>query len=240
MTETHTGKRRIWELDFARGIAILIMIHGHFLYDLAEFAGVPVNYSSGFYYLLGRVGAFLFISIAGVSCTLSRSNFRRGFRLLFIALALTAGSFLLAPDYAIWFGILHFLSVSMLLYALGDALRLRIPAWATALAGVAAIALGLYFKTLSDPIGILFPLGITAPGFTSADYYPLFPSLGVFLSGVAFGRHFYVNRDRRSLFRFDIGRNPVSWAGRHSLVIYLVHQPVLIGAVLLGMKLTGG
>ena len=111
----------------------------------------------------------------------------------------------------------------------------RLPPWALALLGVAFVALGVWFDTLTVSVWFLFPLGLKFDGFYSGDYFPLFPNLGWFLLGAFLGKTAYrrrtsllpkVNADFFLLrfFRF---------CGGHSLWIYLLHQPVLTGLTLL-------
>ena len=74
----------------------------------------------------------------------------------------------------------------------------------------------------------LYPLGLTAPGFHSADYFPLLPWFFLFLIGTVFGGWCLAHRDNRILTAPLPG--PLTWPGQHSLLIYVLHQPVLYGA----------
>ena len=75
----------------------------------------------------------------------------------------------------------------------------------------------------------LMPLGYTAPGFQTSDYFPLLPNLGYFLVGAVLGRTVY--RKKQTLLPTINPKNPLilalSFCGRHSLWIYLLHQPIL-------------
>ncbi len=73
------------------------------------------------------------------------------------------------------------------------------------------------------------PFGITSPSFGSFDYFPLFPWLGIFLIGSALGKSVYASR--KSLLPWTMPRTFVNWAGRHALVIYIAHQPVIMGVL---------
>jgi len=88
MEHTHS-KSRIWELDFLRGIALILMIYFHVIFDMKEFFDYPVSYSIGINYYIGKASAILFMLVSGISCSLSRSNIRRGLKVLGIALAIT-------------------------------------------------------------------------------------------------------------------------------------------------------
>jgi uncharacterized membrane protein len=91
---------------------------------------------------------------------------------------------------------------------------------------IIVIIIGNYFKTIYVSAPYLFPLGLTNANFTSMDYYPFFPWLGVFIFGIILGKTAYANKT--SLFSFSLENNLISSLGRHSLVIYLVHQPVIL------------
>ena len=97
------------------------------------------------------------------------------------------------------------------------------------------VGLGYWFSTVTVENPWLFPLGLTAKGFVSGDYFPLLPQLGWFLLGAFLGKTLY--RRKTTLFpRFPAQAAPIGalcWCGRHSLWIYLLHQPLLYGLTLL-------
>lgn len=213
---------RIWELDFLRGIAILLMVFFHLMFDLNHFFQVSVIYDSGIIYYIGKFSAVLFILIAGVSCSLSRNNLRRGIQLLILGLMITLVTNLTVPGLNIIFGILHFLGTSIIIYHFAPSLR---PGWLYLL-GVLTIVIGNTFYQITMPNNFLAPLGLMGNNFYSADYYPLFPWFGLFLMGTASGKLAYSTK--RSLFHENPHNHWLEFLGRHSLVIYLVHQPILL------------
>ena len=109
--------------------------------------------------------------------------------------------------------------------------------WALAVLGVGFVALGVWFESFRIPVNFLFPLGLRAQGFyCGGDYFPLLPGFGWFLLGAVIGRTAY--RKKQSLLPRVNAANPVirffSFCGRHSLLIYMLHQPVLtIGTILI-------
>ena len=107
----------------------------------------------------------------------------------------------------------------------------RLPTWVLAVLGAVMVALGFRFQGIRVEAGWLFPLGLTAPGFTSSDYFPLLPNLGFFLLGSALGKT--LSRRRQSLLPRVNDRNFLlrflQLCGRQSLWIYLLHQPVFSG-----------
>lgn len=215
---------RVWELDLLRGVALLLMIVFHLCYDLNVFFHVPVVYDRGPIYFLGKTAAIMFIFLAGVSANFSRSNWRRGWRLFLLGLGITAVTRIFFPSQVIKFGILHFLGTALMLVAF--LIRLS-PLALLALGGV-SIWLGLYLAWVRVPWDWLFFLGLRSDAFYSADYYPLFPWLGVLLAGVAVGKVVY--REKKSLFPFLEGKfRFLAAAGSRTLLLYLLHQPILLG-----------
>ncbi|WP_238442564.1 heparan-alpha-glucosaminide N-acetyltransferase [Desulforamulus reducens] len=213
---------RLWELDFLRGVAILLMVFFHLMYDLHEFYNLPIHYQEGFIFLTGKASATLFILLAGVSCSLSKSNLKRGRNLLFIAILLTIITMIAVPGSNIIFGILHFLAISILLYPIFHR-------WSPGILMVfGTIIIGLqYFTALLTPsTNLLFPLGFISKDFFSVDYYPLIPYLGLFLYGIALGKLLYP--DKKSRFFYWSFAKPLILLGQHSLFIYLTHQPILL------------
>lgn len=230
------GAQRIWEIDFLRGLAIILMVGYHILFDLGEFSGVKrflgfstdmssVTWSAAQYFFAG-----LFVVLSGTSSTLSRSNVRRGLRLLAVSLAVSAATYVFDPSSAVYFGILQCLAISMLIYgaAFEKAGPVACGAWG-ALVLVLGAALPVLKRALAVRFDWLLPFGIHSPSFSSFDYFPLIPWLGVFLVGVALGKSAYAAK--RSLLPWRLPRTFVNAAGRHSLLIYIVHQPVIMGVL---------
>jgi len=237
------GAQRIWEIDFLRGLAIILMVGYHLLFDLGEFRGIKrflgfsTDLSSAVWTAAQYFFAGLFVVLSGTSSTLSRNNVRRGLRLLAVALALTLGTYLIAvwlhffdPADTIIFGILHCLAVSMLLYG---AVFKKVSAAANALCGAAVMGLAALLPIVGKAFSIrsnwLIPFGLPSQSFSSLDYFPLIPWFGVFLIGVALGKSVYASK--RSLLPWRLPRTFVNAAGRHSLLIYVVHQPVIMGVL---------
>jgi uncharacterized membrane protein len=232
---------RIWEVDFLRGLSIILMVGYHLLYDLGAMAGVKsllgftTDLSTPAWLAAQYFFAALFVILSGISSTLSRGNVRRSLKLIAVALVITAVTFVFNRHETIFFGILHCLGVSILLYGL---VLERTKALACAGAGAAvlgvSIALAFALKGVTIRFDWLLPLGIHSPNYSSFDYFPVLPWFGIFLAGAALGKSVYASK--RSLIRRRLPATFVNFAGRHSLLIYIVHQPVILaGLYLLGL-----
>lgn len=221
--------KRVWEIDLVRGIMLIIMIVLHALYDIENFYGKTINYSDGAIMFI-KLAPAIFILVSGISINFSRNSFKRGLIVMAGAMAVTLFSYIFSPDYLIVFGILHFFGTCMLI----SPLLKKMP---TAGLIILSIAIGLtvflipYIKVDNN---YLFMLGIYNDSFASADYFPLFPWSCFFVFGIALGRILY--KEKKSVFSFRIKDNPVNFLGRHSLVIYLIHQPVLMVLLALVMR----
>ncbi|NLB29395.1 MAG: DUF1624 domain-containing protein, partial [Clostridiales bacterium] len=208
-----------------------LMVFHHLFFDLVEFLGAPLwLFSNPVFNFLHYVFAGLFIFLAGVSSRFSRSNIKRGLKTAAAAIAVTAATCIIGAP--VLFGVLHLLAFCMLLYGLLGRVLERLPQTAAAVAGaVMVLVSALAVDTLAPQGRWLWPFGWTYPGFYSSDYFPIFPWVFVFLLGTCAGVPI---RERALPEWFYETKAPVlPWIGRHALIIYLVHQPVLYGITML-------
>jgi uncharacterized membrane protein len=235
---------RLWEIDGARGIAILMMVVFHTLFDISFFGIARINVETGFWRAFAYATATLFLLVVGVSLVVSHARAAAnlsGFALAGKFLLRGAGIFalgLLATLVTWWyfregyiiFGILHLIGVAVML----SPFFFRFKKYNIAL-GVAMVVCGWLIAGLHGPVWLL-PFGIQPAVFTSVDYTPIFPWFGVVLIGMGIGEFLYGDGVRH----FTAPRlpafiaAPLTFLGRHSLVIYVVHQPVillLLGAI---------
>ena len=220
------GKVHLHRLDVLRGLSLLLMVAHHLLYDLVLLFQAPRWLFWNPLFAVGHyVFAGTFVGLSGACCRFSRSNGGRGIRLAAVALGLTIVT--KAVGYPIYFGILHLLAVCMLLYALIGRWTDRLPLW---IHGAGLIASLVWLKTTRLRSPLLWVVGLPWPGFTSYDYFPLFPWIFVFFAGARIGgklRQWQFVEERPTL---------LSRIGRQSLGVYLLHQPVLF-ALLLPLRL---
>lgn len=257
--ENATNKNRIWELDFIRGCAIVLMIFDHtmvslgytffrewfpvgaensgFLYQLCLFARAYWNWPVR--EALWPVVVMLFIGICAICCSFSRSNLQRGLKLVAAALLISAVTLaadaLMQANIKIIFGVLHMLGLSILLYA---GLR-KLGVAATLTAGLLLIAAYFYFNSNPLPDGLLAYILGAGGGFYTADHFPILPWCGIFLLAACLGQFLY--KKKSSFFPKMQSKNfgrPLLFIGRHSLWFYLLHQPLIYAVLfLLGLLL---
>ncbi len=234
---TATGKSRIAAIDIARGLALLTMAIYHFTWDL-EFFGYadPGMTAQGGWRLFARCIATSFLFLVGVSLYLGHGNgirwrgfWRRFVMIAAAALAITAATYVAVPDAFIFFGILHQIAVASLF---GLAF-LRLPVVLVIAAAALCLALPLFARMPGFDHPALWWLGLAPTNPRSNDYVPLFPWFAAVLSGIAAARLAAASGLLARLAQWHPGRwaRPFVVAGNHSLLVYLVHQPVLIGLI---------
>ena len=249
MTETASipsapARRRFAWLDILRGAALIAMASYHFLWDLSDFGYLEPGYpSTGWPRIYARAIASTFLFLAGFSLVLAHRNGIRwnGFWMRFAKIAaaaalVTVATYFAIPQGLIFFGILH----AIALFSLVGLIFLRISPIFAVLTAVLAVAAPIYLKSdaFNDPW--FWWLGLSTRTRTSFDYVPLLPWICPFLLGMAASRLDQVQTLLRQYASGDGGENRLRTAftflGRHSLVFYLVHQPILI-SMLYGFSL---
>lgn len=245
MNITKPDNRRICMLDELRGIAIIAMIVYHTIFSMAFIFNLKFSYN-----LLWHAQKFqpfisiLFISLCGIVCSFSRNNLKRGIKIFAIAIAVTIVTAVFMPSATIIFGILHFLGIALLLYSLTEKWFDKIPEYMGAI-----INLVFYIVTYNIPHGYigfkpllyfelptqlyscypLFIIGLPTADFVSGDYFPIIPNIFLLLFGIYTGK--IIKEKGVPEFMYKKLCPPLDFLGRHSLVIYVLHQPVIIGVL---------
>lgn len=232
---------RVGVFDVVRGFSVVSMVLFHLCYDLRFIAGVPLPWFAPPLQDVWRASiSWTFLFVAGCMCPLSRSNLKRGLQYGAVALGIWVVTTVSAVDTPISFGIIYCMAACTLV------------AWALSRHGalprgrVAAVALFVAFLALQGlprgevgvgPLVVRLPgvlyetpwlswLGLPGPGFASGDYYPLLPYLCMYLTGAAMG-WMWARRGYPAWAR-TAHAAPLSAVGRHALLVYVVHQPVLL------------
>ncbi|HEX6711580.1 MAG TPA: heparan-alpha-glucosaminide N-acetyltransferase [Rubrobacter sp.] len=232
---------RFWEVDAARGVAIIMMVIYHTTYDLDTLGGYDIQSTSGYWSLFADVTAGLFLFLVGVSLAISRARTRRtgwrlfgkylarGLRILAYGMLLTV-VFLVLRMGVVAFGILHLIGVSIILVY--PFLRLR---FTNLVLGALIFAAGLYIMA-QDPTSDSFwllPFGVVPEGVMMPDYRPLLPWFGVVLIGLFCGNVVYGDGGRLVglMDKAPVLARPLLPLGRNSLFIYLIHQPIVVAVL---------
>lgn len=245
-------KERYHLIDGIRGLALVNMVLFHFLYDVFIIYGQdPGWYQRTGSHLWQQGICWTFILISGFSWRFGKSHsIRRGIFLNICGLIITFVTGIAVPGQTTYFGILNFLGCAVLLMALLEKPASRLPAGAAFVGSLLCFLLlrhvgsgmigigGLTFSfptvsSYSSPLlsipGIL--LGFPDNSFTSSDYFPLIPWFFLFAAG--YFLHPLLMR-RENIRSFLTHRIPLlSAAGRYSIWIYLIHQPVCMGICVL-------
>lgn len=221
------GENRVTELDFLRGIALIIMVYFHTIRSMHEIFGYQVSYTTLPMFYIGKFAVILFIFISGISFSFSRNPYRRIILLTGISLILSTVTYIYDSTAFIKFGIIHFFAVSSLLAILFK----KTNKYMLIIIGILIILAGLRVTQTTVNVNYLFFLGFTNASFQSTDYYPLIPRFGVYLLGMSMAKIVY--KDKKSIIWNILNVKPVNFVGRHTLAIYLFHQPIIIGCLYL-------
>lgn len=228
-------KKRIWELDALRGLFVIGMILCHLMMHIDQLFGPFSWIRSSLFTFVSQWGGVLFFIISGICITLGHHPVRRGLVVFGCGLAVSIVSFLMHQWVVfdpVYFGVLHCLGVCMLLWPVFRSL----PCWALGVLAPAIILPGILLEDqmiVSHYWGVAF--GFVPAGFAASDHFPLLPFLGFFLAGALLGKLLY--KKKETLFPSVNSKRglPAFFCaiGRRSLPLYLLHQPVLVGIVLL-------
>ncbi len=227
---------RYTTIDSFRGFAVagMILFHANYLLENV-FARDIIPFGDGFWYLLWPTVAALFISLAWVVSVLSTTGkslmkiwhktLKRTLILILCAGVISIVTYFFIPEQAISWGILHFLALASIL----GMLSLR--------GGYMNFIFGIFFLIIpytALPIfhsWFLIPVGFPPLDYTSADYYPLIPWMGYYLIGQGIGHICTKDNLLPSLDVYTSRSSLFLWLGRHALVVYMVHVPILYGVI---------
>jgi uncharacterized membrane protein len=233
LNEMGSDKVRFDEIDGLRGFAIAQMVVYHLCYDLNHFGWTNFPIGLSLNWKIWQVSIIsTFLLLTGISLVLRdsfkpswRDFWRRWVQIVASALAVSLGSYLIFPESYIFFGILHFISLALVL----GRLMLRFGAY-NLIFGFLVIVLGLNLShPLFNAVGTSWIGLVTKEPFTQ-DFVPIFPWFGVVLIGCGLGNVWRSQNFKKPKWieqkSLSIPRL-LTWMGKHSLAIYLIHQPIL-------------
>ena len=213
---------RYWEIDFARGVAVVLMVAYHIFFDMYYFGKIVLE--GPFWYYFPRFIASMFIFISGYTLSIvcrracARRVIRKVAKLSALAVLITLVTYIFVRSEYVEFGILHFFSVATFLGLIFVG-RPKL----SFVVGLLVFTVGVYLQQQYFSIYWLLWLGLIPRDFYTLDYFPLFPWFGVFLLGMSLGNF---HRPIRNV-DFPI-RNLVVFLGKNSLKVYLLQHPVIL------------
>ena len=229
---------RVVLLDELRGLTVLSMVAFHASYDLAYIYGVNMPwFTDGLFQDIWRCSiSWTFLLLAGWMTHHSNNNVKRGCIYATVALLVWIATTVVAVDTPVNFGIIYCMAACTLLYSLVHKAMDRInPALLSALFLIA------FFLTRAVPthvysMGGLAWLGFPYPGFASGDYYPLIPFSFMYLTGASLARWYFSKRNGYPSWMYKNHSRTLSLIGRNSLAVYVLHQPIVLGLLILIMR----
>ncbi|MDO8250110.1 MAG: heparan-alpha-glucosaminide N-acetyltransferase [Rhodoferax sp.] len=233
-------------IDALRGLAMVWMTAFHFCFDLNQFGYIRQDFYRDPFWTWQRtliLSLFLFCAGVGQAIAVAQGQswprfWRRWAQVLGCALLVTAGSWLMYPQSFIYFGVLHGIALMLIIARLTTR-------WGGWLWGLGAVAIAIKYiatyaiETGATPLSIdifnspqLNWLGVITRKPITEDYVPLLPWLGVMWWGVATGTWLSSQGGGRLSWRLPTIVKPLATIGRWSLSYYMLHQPVMIGALM--------
>ena len=264
-------KERIWELDFIRGLCVLLMIFDHTIYDLTSYSyqwfeetGKQIFYeiySISYHYffeldlrlIVEPIVVIIFCAVCGISCSFSRNNLKRAIELAVCSILITIVTTIIESP--ITFGILHMLTVSILMWCLINFICRKKPlvtAFACGIIGIAVIVIAYVCNSIYETNPTAFTDNNTwyflgefmradPSKIVNNDDQPIFPLMGYMLLGAAIGPIVYKNKKSLmpSLGKYD-WYAPVNFWGRIAIWVYIFHQIIIAGVfAVISLVLTG-
>lgn len=240
---------RVGLLDLLRGFAIIFVMVYHLLYDLIFFSGMEIPFFfSETMDIIHNFFLVILFSVSGVCAGFSRNTVRRGAVLFLLGELLTLVTAAFVPDNLIVFGVLSCFGMIMLIYGVTESFFKRLPQFGVFVVFAALSVIffnfhrsgSLYFIVdtvqldLPTDLEYLYPIGITSSEFHSADYFPLVPYGFIFLAGTALSGYF--KNGELPNFLYSLRLPVVSFCGRYSLWLYVIHQPLFLAVTYLIKK----
>ncbi len=239
-------KGRIHWIDNVRAFAFINMILYHLMFDLVYIFGVNVKWYKGDVgYFWQQAICITLIFISGISSNFSRNNTKRGLIIFGCGMLMTIGTWIFMPSQFIVFGILHFLGIARIIFGLLEKPMKKINKVVGFVVFFTSFALtkmlpygyiGIWDKEIWELPDVLyqtkylFALGLPHRTFTSGDYFPVIPWIFLYLAGYFF---FGILKSKGLEGRRFKPVKVLSFIGKHTLLIYVLHQPVIYGVLML-------
>lgn len=242
--ENGNKKSRIVLLDLLRGAAMIYVVLYHVMYDIGFIYGreTPALITPGnsVFEVIHTFFLWILFAVSGICSGFSRNSLKRGAFLYIVGFLITLFTSVFMPSELIVFGVLSCFGACMVMTSLVRPFLDKIPPYVLLALSVMGWLMfrefyrsgeiWLLFTSVTIPspanAAYLYPIGIKAESFKSADYFPIIPYIFMFWAGSALYRPLTENKLPERLY--DLKPGVIGFIGRHSLIIYAVHQPLLI------------
>lgn len=231
-------QKRFIELDLLRGLAVVGMIIYHLFYVMNFYGVFEQEMREGRWQILRIIVQFLFIGLVGISMQISwqkssksrakfyKKHWRRAVIMFALGMLITLVTWFVIGEGYVRFGILHFIGVAILCasFVVGHKFLLLLLA-------IVSFWIFWWTKDIHSSSIILHALGTELTGTYSIDYFPISKWLPLVFVSMFFGEVFYTDLDlavKRFRFLRKLKLNTIYFLGRHSLIIYLIHVPLII------------
>jgi uncharacterized membrane protein len=238
LVSTPDKNNRFPIIDALRGVALLGMFAYHFSFDLNYFGVIRQNFYEDPFWIGSRTMILSsFLLLVGISLVLANQEgirwktvWLRFGQVAGCAALVSVGSYLMYPKSWIYFGVLHHIAAASLLGLIF--LRLK---WVNLVLGLALIGLGASLKLALFDSPMLQWIGFMTRKPVTEDYVPMLPWFGVVLLGMFLGELFLSksSAEMKTWRPENRASRLLALTGRHSLLLYMAHQPVFIGALFL-------
>ncbi len=244
-------KKRYDILDSLRGITLISMILYHAMWDIVYIYGVDAAwYESQGAYIWQQSICWTFILLSGFCWPMGKRHLKRGLVVFGLSVVISLVTIVMMPESKILFGVLSLIGSAMLLMIPLDRLLQKVNPYIGAV-----VSFGLFVVTRNVPYGELgferwhlygLPdalyknlftayLGFPNSTFTSSDYFSIIPWIFLYVTGYFI---YWILQKKQWLVRLQKkGIRPLSFLGRHSLLIYALHQPIIYGVLYLWFEI---
>ncbi len=234
--QNHTN--RFKELDIFRGTAVISMIIFHIFFVLDFFKILENNMYSGILGFLALYAQLSFLSLVGISLAISKQNavkkqlsnqkfihkqLKRTLYILSCAAIVSISTYLFVGNQFVRFGILHFIGTSIIILSFLANFK-----YLNLILGFLSIFGADTIHNISSNIKLLYIFGVNTNAGATIDYFPIFPWIGVIFIGIFIGNSFYKNLKQPIKIPNLKICNFAIFLGKHSLLIYMIHVPIII------------
>ena len=242
-----TQKVRYHLLDLIRGITLISMLAYHLLWDLVYIFGVKIPwFKSDFAHVWQQSICYTFILLSGFCVRLGKHRLRRGLLVTGASIVISLATLLFMPSSRIIYGVLTLIGLCMLLSIPFDKIGKKINPYIGLFVCFAIFFLtrnvyygelgfeDLHIATLPKELYADYftaLLGFPQKEFFSTDYFPIFPWAFLFFTGYFLYGIFEKHRLTKLLTPNLCP--PLQFIGKHTLPIYMAHQPIIYGSLYL-------